>query len=204
VDRGRGAVSRAERLYRIHAPFYDVTRRLFLPDRDEAAAALELRGGESVADFCCGTGLNFPALRRAGAGEIVGVDLTGAMLLRAARRDPSATLLQGDVTRLDPPARVDAAIVSYGLSLIPDWRGALSNLHRWLRPGGRLVILDFDRLRGRARPLDPAARAWFRLFGVTPGIRYEEALEGRFERVERRVRRGGWNSIIVARGARFP
>lgn len=197
-------MSRVERLYRIHAPFYDVTRRLFLPDREHAVRALDLQGGERVADFCCGTGLDFPALRRAGAAEIVGVDLTEAMLLRAAQRDPGATLVLGDVTRVEPAAPADAGIVSYGLSLVPDWRGALANLHRWLRPGGTLVILDFDRLRGAARPLDPAARAWFRLFGVTPGIRYEEALEGRFERVERHVRRSGWNSIVVAHGARFP
>jgi S-adenosylmethionine-diacylgycerolhomoserine-N-methlytransferase len=196
-------VSRARRLYRWHAPFYDVTRRPWLVDRELAVSELGIRPGDRVIDFACGTGLNLPRLRAAGAADVVGVDFTQEMLERARRRAPDARLELGDIRhhRVEgPPA--DRALCTYGLSIVPDWRTALDNIVAHLRPGGTLVVLDFHRMQGALRWADPALRAWFALFGVRPGLPLREALSGRFEACRVRVRHGGWNAVVTAAGVR--
>lgn len=196
-------MTRAERLYRWHAPVYDVTRRGTLVDRELAVAALGIRPGDRVIDFACGTGLNLPLLRAAGAADIVGVDLAEPMLERARPRVPGARLERGDLRThrvSGPPA--DRALCTYGLSMIPEWRTALENIVMHLRPGGTLVVLDFHRMQGPWRIVDPALRAWFALFGVRPGLPFGDALAGDFERCDVRVRHRGWNVLVTATGAR--
>ncbi|GJM44667.1 MAG: O-methyltransferase [Gemmatimonadota bacterium] len=196
------AGGRVERFYRWHAPIYDVTRRLFLADRARAVRALEIRPGDRVVDLACGTGLNLPWLRRASAGERIGVDLTLPMLERARRRDPEAHLVHSDLRHWEwegEPA--DCMICTYGLSMIPDWPAALAHSLGFLRPGGTLVILDFHHLQGVLRAANPAMRAWFSCFGVRPGLPFEEELTGRFRTCRSEVRHGGWNRIVVAQGA---
>ena len=197
-------MSRVEEQYRRHAPVYDWTRRPFLVDRRRAVQALGLRRGDRVIDFACGTGLLLPLLREAGAGPITGVDLTPAMLERAARRaDSRMRLVRGDVTgvKLDGP-RADAAICAYGLSLVADWPQALRNMHAHLRPGGTLVLLDFGRLRGPLRPLDPLLGRWLGAFGARPALPVEAPLRRLFQDCRVEVRHGGWNTIVRAGGAR--
>ena len=58
----------SDRFYRSQARIYDLTRPLFLLDRGLAAARLDIRPGDRVFDFGCGTGLNVPHLERAGEG----------------------------------------------------------------------------------------------------------------------------------------
>src|ERR1700722_13583626 len=81
--------------YRKKAKHYDVTSRLYpapgYPQRTQrlrTVQALGLRPGGTVIDMACGTGLNFALLQQAvgPGGQIVGVDLTDAMLARAQDR----------------------------------------------------------------------------------------------------------------------
>src|ERR1700743_2811685 len=81
--------------YRKKARHYDVTSRLYpapgYPQRAQrlrAVQALGLRAGDTVVDLACGTGLNFALLQQAvgPGGQIIGVDLTDAMLARAQDR----------------------------------------------------------------------------------------------------------------------
>lgn len=190
-------MSRVQRFYGLQAPIYDATRRFFLADRARAIDALGVRPGDRVIDWACGTGLNLPALDAAGA-RIVAVDFTGPMLERARRRLPHAEFVQADAVTASPGPAADRALCTYGLSLIPDWRGALVNMHRHLKPGGRLVVLDFDRLVGALRPLDAVLRAWLSAFGVRPGLPLPDVLTGRFKECRVEFRHGGWNSITVA------
>jgi ubiquinone/menaquinone biosynthesis C-methylase UbiE len=169
TDRAGNAPARRQRVRRFYAwqaPFYDNTRRLTLPGRQRAIDALGVGPGDTTIDFACGTGLNVPGLRRAGAGRILGVDLSDAMLQRAAKRFPDVEFRSGDLTTIDLGVRVPRILCTWGLSLVESPAAALRNLERHLLPGGRLVLLDFDRLQGPFRPIQPLFWAWLAAFGV--------------------------------------
>jgi S-adenosylmethionine-diacylgycerolhomoserine-N-methlytransferase len=64
--------------------------------------------------------------------------------------------------------RFDHVMISYSLSMIPDWRRVLQVAAGRLKPGGRLHIVDFgnqERLPGMARAL---LLRWLAMFDVTP------------------------------------
>ena len=116
-----------------------------------AATLVEQAGvgeGSVVLDVACGTGAaSRAAARRAGAsGSVTGVDLGEPTLAvaRAQATDPGAapiTWLQADATALPvDDATFDVAICQQGLQFFPDKHAALTEMHRALKPGGRLAI----------------------------------------------------------------
>ena len=153
------------------APVYDLTSGEWLVYRAGRLAAVELLGlrpGARVLDLGCGTGLSIPLLAAAvGAeGEVVGLDASPQMLVRAARRaGPLATpvrLVEGDLRAAESllePGGYDAALFAYSLSLVPRWREAWQAALSSTREGGRLCVLDMARPSGAARVLTPLARA---------------------------------------------
>lgn len=188
-----------QRLYRHHAAVYDVTRRFILPARERAVARLDVRPGDVVFDFACGTGLNVAPLRAAGAAEIVGVDLSEAMLGRARRKHPEVTFLLDDMTtaRLGRPA--PRVLCTWGLAFVPDVAATLRNLHRHVAPGGTLVVLDFHRFEGAARPLRSLLDGWLRGFGAHPPVAAPTVLAGLFEEVVSETIGSGYALLTAAR-----
>ncbi len=148
------------RLFATIADRYDLITRLLSFGRDQRwkARLIHLAGiepGVRVLDVACGTG--DLAFRAAAAGaRVAGLDLTLRMVV-LARRKPGAdrmAWLVGDIGQL--PVRsgtVDVITTGYGLRNVPELPRALAELHRVLRPAGRLCSLDFD------RPESPALRA---------------------------------------------
>jgi demethylmenaquinone methyltransferase / 2-methoxy-6-polyprenyl-1,4-benzoquinol methylase len=133
------------------APGYDARNRLFSLDRDRtwrrrAAQRAGLRPGDTALDLCTGTGklahelLPFVRPR----GRVVGVDFSERMLERARQLEPGVEFRLGDVQHLDESdADVDAITIGFGLRNLVDRGAALREMFRVLRPGGRLVILEF-------------------------------------------------------------
>jgi demethylmenaquinone methyltransferase/2-methoxy-6-polyprenyl-1,4-benzoquinol methylase len=120
--------------------------------RTRAVRALRLTGNETVLDLCTGTGDLAIALsrRRGGAGRVVGIDFAARMLAQAARKLASRGLnrriglVRGDAMRVPlPGASVDAAAIAFGIRNVEDPRRALAELHRVVRSGGRIAILEF-------------------------------------------------------------
>jgi demethylmenaquinone methyltransferase/2-methoxy-6-polyprenyl-1,4-benzoquinol methylase len=81
---------------------------------------------------------------------VVGVDFAGAMLeigLEKVRRADLAgrvRLVRGDATRLPvADGTFDAAMVAFGIRNVKDLAGGCGELHRVLRRGGRLAVLEF-------------------------------------------------------------
>lgn len=131
--------------------------------RRRAAQLTRLRSGGTAIDVCTGTGALAALLQcRVGpAGRVVGVDMTEAMLANAVVRVPGVEFRVGDAVRLPTEdSRFDAATMAFGLRNIEDSAGALRELHRVIRPGGRAVILEFSTPRAVLRPL---YRAYSRL-----------------------------------------
>jgi demethylmenaquinone methyltransferase/2-methoxy-6-polyprenyl-1,4-benzoquinol methylase len=124
-------------------------------------ARLAPRPGERFLDLCCGTGdLAFLlATTVRPSGEVVGLD-AAAPPLELARQRASAQpwlpvrWLQGDALATGLPDHwADGASMAYGLRNLADPAAGLAELHRVLRPGGRAVVLDFN----RPDPADPRA-----------------------------------------------
>ncbi len=141
---------RVRRLYSLVAGIYDLRVGTFLRWRKPALDALRPNAGDTVLDLACGTGLNFShIIERVGPkGRIVGTDITRPMLKRARRRADrnhwkNAALVEGDATNLPLAAdSCDAVLCSYAMAIIPDYRQALAEAVRVLKPGGRLVLLE--------------------------------------------------------------
>jgi demethylmenaquinone methyltransferase / 2-methoxy-6-polyprenyl-1,4-benzoquinol methylase len=122
--------------------------------RSMVARAVRGRPGELVLDLAAGTGTSSRTFTTAGA-RCVACDFSLGMLRVGAGRetDPGVRFVAGDA--LDLPfadAAFDAVTISFGLRNVADPDAALAELLRVTRPGGRLVICEFSRLR--PRPLD--------------------------------------------------
>ncbi|MFG3510677.1 class I SAM-dependent methyltransferase [Streptomyces sp. NPDC047821] len=110
--------------------------------------AAAITGTDTVLDIGCGAGRTTRlAARRAGLGRALGLDLSGPMLGKAresAVREGVANVsfVQGDaqVHPLDAES-FDAVISRYGMTFFSDPVAAFTNLHRALRPGGRLAFI---------------------------------------------------------------
>lgn len=100
--------------------------------------------GARVVDLGCGTGrLEEVLLPRLGAGTVVAVDFSPAMIEQAARRcgDPRVTWLCRDV--LDAGIASASADVVLCFDAFPHFHSRaalLGEVARWLRPGGRLLL----------------------------------------------------------------
>lgn len=105
------------------------------------------RPGVRVLDLACGTG--DLAHLAAGRGALcVGLDFTPRMLQLARARQYPGTVhwVAGDMGQLPlRSATFDLVTTGYGLRNVPDLPAALAEIHRVLRPAGRLCSLDFDR-----------------------------------------------------------
>jgi len=117
-------------------------------------AEAAVKPGQKALDVCCGTGDVAFGLARAGA-EVVGFDFSHPMLAVAAQRATrfppaagpgSVRFQQGDALQLPFPDRsFDVVTISYGLRNLADFHRGLRELTRVLRPGGRLLVLDFGK-----------------------------------------------------------
>ncbi|MDR1070785.1 MAG: ubiquinone/menaquinone biosynthesis methyltransferase [Gracilibacteraceae bacterium] len=129
--------------------------------RRQAVRTARIRTGHRVADICCGTGrLTLAARAAAGReGEVVGLDFSPAMLCVAAgnveaecRRTGShvgsISFVQGDAAELPfATASFDAVLIGWGLRNITDREGAVREMRRIVKPGGRVVSLDMGQPR---------------------------------------------------------
>lgn len=110
----------------------------------------ELRADERVVDIGCGAGIDsLIAARMVGdAGQVIGVDMTSAMLAKARRNAAEAgarnvEFREGYGEALPvPDGWADVAISNGVLNLMPDKSAALAEMARVLAPGGRLQIAD--------------------------------------------------------------
>ncbi|MEX2217260.1 MAG: ubiquinone/menaquinone biosynthesis methyltransferase [Phycisphaerales bacterium] len=169
-----GNVEKAGKVRRMFAAIagsYDLNNRVHSFWRDQAWRRRAVRAagvgpGETVVDVACGTGDLSEAFTLSPAGRVIGIDFTPEMLRVAGekrRRLPEARRArleyrEGDAQALDlPDGSADVVSIAFGIRNVASPEGAVREFARILRPGGRLVVLEFD------RPSFPPAR-WFNDF----------------------------------------
>jgi SAM-dependent methyltransferase len=108
-------------------------------------AMLNLAGdvaGRNILDAGCGAGPLAAALRDRGA-RVTGFDASPAMVALARRRlGPDTQVLVADLAEPLPfgTARFDDVVAALVLHYLEDWTDPLAELHRVLKPGGRLIL----------------------------------------------------------------
>jgi len=120
--------------------------------RRSAVRFAGLRPGEQVLDACSGTGDLALALARAGA-VVTGTDFCPEMLRHAVRksaraRSGAAGFVAADTLRLPfADGSFDLATVAFGIRNVQDPVAGLRELARVVRPGGRVLVLEFSKPR---------------------------------------------------------
>jgi arsenite methyltransferase len=141
LEFGANMVEELERMYATR----DVLRRRAL-----VHAALEAQRGDRVLDVGCGPGFYVAEiLDTVGAGgHVIGVDRSPDMLAVAARRaagHDNVEFHEGETASLPVPDHsVDRALSVQVLEYVDEVPAALAEIHRVLRPGGRVLLWDVD------------------------------------------------------------
>ena len=157
--------------------------------RREAVRWSGAREGESVLDCATGTGDLAIAFRKAvGNGRVIGTDFVPEMLAIARTKSRDITFDVADVTALPfEDASFDISSIAFGIRNVHDRERGIAELARVIRPGGRVMILEFGQPQGRTfRSLYDLYRRTIlpRLGGAVTGRRqayeYLESSAGQF------------------------
>jgi demethylmenaquinone methyltransferase / 2-methoxy-6-polyprenyl-1,4-benzoquinol methylase len=174
---------RVQSMFAAIAPSYDLNNRLHSAWLDQtwrrkAVELAELKANDRVVDVACGTGdLTLAFLdglhRKLGtpaASQVIGIDFTHEMLPIAVSKwmasasakavpIPSVRFIGGDAQSLPlPDACCDVVSIAFGIRNVVDPMAAFREFHRILRPGGRVIILEFS------LPTNPLLRALYNFY----------------------------------------
>lgn len=137
------------------APLYDrVGPRFFSHFGHRLVELARIPSGAQVLDVATGKGaVLVPAVEALGSlGHVTGVDLSEAMVREAAEEISRRGLENVEVFQMDaeylhfPDASFDCVLCGFAIFFFPQLDRALAEMHRVLRPGGRIAIATWDRL----------------------------------------------------------
>ena len=162
---GNREVPEAEKAGMVHGVFssvaskYDIMNDLMSGGihrlwKDAMMDWLAPRPGQRLLDVAGGTGdIAFRFLKRAGHGHATVVDLTEPMLVEGRKRAEAEAMADsldwvvGDAMALPfPDASFDTYTISFGIRNVTRPQDALDEAFRVLKPGGRLMVLEFSQV----------------------------------------------------------
>lgn len=116
-----------------------------------------------ILDVACGTGDLSVELQTSGKAKVVGTDFCRPMLAIAAEKNPKSNTtipyVEADGMNLSFAGDTfDAVTIAFGLRNFSNWRDGLVELHRILKTGGKLAILEFT------TPVVPGFKQLFNLY----------------------------------------
>lgn len=134
------------------APTYDRANRVLSLGLDQwwrRSAIQALGNPKTVLDLCAGT-LDLSRILLDGSAEqVIAIDFSAEMLAHGANKfgpDENIQTIRADARALPlNDDSVDGIVAGFGLRNVPDLPRAITECARVLRPGGRLVVLDFFR-----------------------------------------------------------
>ena len=141
---------------------------------------LATRGGQKLLDVAGGTGdISFRFLKRAGYGHATVLDLTESMLVEGRKRAEAEAMadqldwVTGDAMQLPfADNTFDVYTISFGIRNVTRPQEALNEAYRVLRPGGRLMVLEFSQLP------NPAMQKAYDLYSFNVIPRMGQAIAG--------------------------
>ncbi|MCE1199466.1 MAG: bifunctional demethylmenaquinone methyltransferase/2-methoxy-6-polyprenyl-1,4-benzoquinol methylase UbiE [Marinilabiliales bacterium] len=158
-DSDAGKKEQIASMFNSIAPKYDLLNHTlsFGIDHSWRKKAIRLIAGRKPAlllDVATGTGDFAIAALRSGAQKIIGIDISTEMIavgkekIRKLELQERIELKQGDSESIDFPAdHFDCATVAFGVRNFENLGKGLSELHRVLKPGGSLCVLEFSKPR---------------------------------------------------------
>lgn len=172
-----------DRMYRFTRHVYDITRAYYLLGRDRMLAHVATGPATATLEVGCGTARNLIKLaRRPEPGLLCGLDASQEMLDTAAMSIARAgvpaaghvpiRLRQGLAENLDAVTMFgrtepfDTIFFSYCLSMVPTWPAAIEAALVNLKPGGKLVIVDFWDQAELPRLFAACLKRWLAVFHV--------------------------------------
>jgi demethylmenaquinone methyltransferase/2-methoxy-6-polyprenyl-1,4-benzoquinol methylase len=141
--------------------------------RKKCVRLLEEKHPKTILDIASGTGDFAIACARLQPDKIVAADISRGMIaagekkVREKKMDGLISFQEGNAESLDLPANsFDAITVGFGVRNFSDLKAGLINMHRMLKPGGKVVILEF------AWPRNPFVSALYNFYfrRITPLI----------------------------------
>jgi S-adenosylmethionine-diacylgycerolhomoserine-N-methlytransferase len=173
-------------MYRYQRHFYDLTRKYYLLGRDRTIRNLDVPEGGTLLEVGCGTGRNMAfAHKHFPTAKLYGLDISQEMLISARKTFATKATIPdfrvADATAYTPrefgTVGFDRILISYALSMIPDWERAVDASIAALNPGGELHIVDFGQQEGLPAWFRSLLQAWLAKFHVTPRANLREVLE---------------------------
>ena len=198
---GNADLALLKRIYGSHARYYDLLFGPPLSDgRKLAAEIANGLPGRRLLDLGVGTGLSLPQYR--GGLEVVGVDISTAMLARARKRIAAAgaarhtSLVEANAEQLPfAEGAFDIVVAAHIVSVTPDPVRMLAEMRRVAAADGHLIVVNhLPRSRAATRRLRALSAGWARRFGWRPLLAEEPFRDTANVRLVLR-RRVGWAGV---------
>lgn len=138
---------------------FEIESREVYAARERVLDILDIKPGMSVADIGAGTGF-YSRLFASAVGEqgwVYSVDISPRFLEHINRQSQAekvgnlTSVLGTDRSVRLPPESIEIAFICDTYHHFEHPRSTLASIHRALKPGGRLVVIDFDRIPGKSR-----------------------------------------------------
>lgn len=210
-DMDRGHASKMDQVYRYQRYIYDITRKYYLLGRDRAVLKLHVPEGGSLLEVACGTGRNLLfAQKFYPNAKLFGLDISSEMLAQAERNfraephQPQLRIADASAFHAQEFGEegFDRILISYALSMIPNWEEAVACALRALNSGGSLHIVDFGQQEDLPKRFKRFLHRWLARFHVTPRANMREVLARQAEKAHAKLEftplyRGyAWHAIL--------